>query len=53
MLFTLYLCDIIFVLCTSSGKEVVTVKAHISDLIVSVVASVISYYICKWLGRDK
>lgn len=40
-------------LCTSGRKEVVAVKAQISDLIVSVVASVISYYICKWLGRDR
>lgn len=39
-------------LCTSSGKEVVTVDS-IFKIILSVVASVISYFICKWLDRER
>ena len=39
---------------TSSRKEV---KSHMADIIltflISVVAGVVSYYICKWLDGDK
>ena len=40
-------------LCTSSGREVVTVNDVISKAILSVMVSVISYFICKWLDRDR
>ena len=40
-------------LCTSSGKEVVTVNDMIFRVILSVMASVISYFICKWLDRER
>ncbi len=32
-------------------KEVIAVRSAFITLIVSVVANVISYYICKWLDR--
>ena len=40
-------------LCTSGGKEVITMDALILKVILSVMVSVISYFICKWLDRDR
>lgn len=42
-----------FMLCTSSGREVITVKNVIFKAILSIMASVISYFICKWLDRER
>lgn len=47
------LCDIITLLLTLSSRKEVTALHTIFDLIVSIIASVIAYYICKWLDGDE
>lgn len=39
-----------FLLVSSVGEEVETMT-YIISLIISVVAGIINYYICKWLDR--
>ena len=38
---------------TSSRKEVGRMEDILFTFLVSVLAGVVSYYICKWLDRDK
>ena len=40
-------------LLTLSSRKEVTALYVILDLVLSIIASVIAYYICKWLDGDK
>ena len=46
-----YLYDNIYLLCPSSGKGVVALEAFVAFLL-SVMAGVVTYYICKWLDSE-
>ena len=50
---SLFACDIIFKLSTLSSRKEVFQLHYIISFILSVAASVVAYYICKWLDRDK
>lgn len=39
--------------CDSFQQEEVSALGYILTFLVSVLASVVSYYICKWLDGDK
>lgn len=46
-------CDIMVLLLTLSGRKEMTVLQNFLDFVFSIIASVIAYYICKWLdGED-
>lgn len=44
-------CDILIVLLTLSGRKEVTFLELLISFFLSVGASVVAYYICKWLDR--
>ena len=37
---------------TSSGKEVMKMLEIVITFLISVMAGIVSYYICKWLDRN-
>jgi len=39
--------------CDSFGQKEVCVLDYISAFFISVAASVVGYYVCKWLDGDK
>ena len=46
-------CDIIGLLLTLSSRKEVSVLELLVSFIISVIASVVGYYICKWLDGDE
>lgn len=48
-----YFTDIINMLLTLSSRKEVRPVQYITAFLISVVAGIVCYYICKWLDRDK
>lgn len=47
------LCAIMTLLLTLSSRKEVNIMQVFFDFVLSIIASVIAYYICKWLDGDE